>query len=150
MVRRARGLSLIEMMVTLTVMLLLAVGAAPFSAGWANQAAVNQSNALLRQGMGQLKALALRNPGAVAGGAASAVLISVPGKLCLRAQTPTALDCTGATWSATPSATISIAGVASQCIAMDSTGVVLAGGLACSTSLNYHIARGQESFDGTL
>jgi prepilin-type N-terminal cleavage/methylation domain-containing protein len=150
MVKRQRGLSLIEMMVTLTVMLLLAAGAAPFSSGWANQAAVNQSNALLRQGMGQLKALALRNPGAVAGGVASAVLISVPGKLCLQAQAPTTLDCTGATWSATPSATIRIAGAASQCIAMDSAGIVLAGGLACSASLSYSIARGQESFDGTL
>lgn len=150
MVMREHGLSLIEMMVTLTVMLLLAAGAAPFSAGWANQAAVNQSNALLRQGMGQLKALALRNPGAVAAGAASAVLISVPGKLCLQAQTPATLDCTGAAWSATPSAAISLGGAASQCIAMDSTGVVLAGGLACSTSLSYRIARGQESFDGTL
>ncbi len=150
MVTRESGLSLIEMMVTLTVMLLLAVGAAPFSSGWANQAAVNQSNALLRQGMGQLKALALRNPGAVAGGAASAVLISVPGKLCLHAVVPAALDCAGAAWSAAPSATISIAGAASQCIAMDSAGLVLAGGLACSTSLSYHIARGQETFDGTL
>lgn len=150
MVTRERGLSLIEMMVTLTVLLLLAAGAAPFASGWANQAAVNQSNALLRQGMGQLKALALRNPGAVSSSAASAVLISVPGKLCLQAQLPATLDCTGAAWSATPPATIRIAGSASQCIALASTGIVLAGNLGCSTLLSYHIARGQESFDGTL
>lgn len=150
MVTREHGLSLIEMMVTLTVMLLLAIGAAPFSSGWANQAAVNQSNALVRQGMGQLKALALRNPGAVAGGAASAVLISVPGQLCLQPQMPATLSCTGAAWSTTPSATVRIAGAASQCIAMDSTGLLLAGALGCSTSLSYRVTRGQEVFDGSL
>jgi len=103
--------------------------------------------------MGQLKAVALRNPAAASNSAPAAVLISLSGKLCLQSSLPTTLSCSGAIWSAVPGASISINGASSQCVAMSSTGVVIAGSLgstACTTTVSYTISKGNESFDGSL
>ncbi len=148
------GLSLIELMVTITIMMLLAMAVAPFSASWGRQAHMRQSHSLLMQGMGQLKALALRNPGASAGGAAAAVLISLPGKLCVSIGQPDALSCAAASWTADPPASIELNGLASQCVALDSAGMPVAlnvAGTVCDTALSFRIQRGSEDpIDGTL
>lgn len=148
------GLSLIELMVTVTIMMLLAMALAPFSASWGRQAQMRQSHSLLMQGMGQLKALALRNPGASGGGAAAAVLISLPGKLCVSVGQPEVLSCAAASWTADPPASIALNGQASQCVALDSAGTPLAlnlAGTVCDTALSFRIQRGSEDpIDGTL
>lgn len=146
------GFSMVEMMVTIAIMMLLAMAVAPFSVAWGNQAAVRQTQSLLNQAMGQMKATALRNPTA-ASATAAAVLVSIPGRLCVREGLPGSLDCSAFNWSAQPAAAITLNGAGSQCIAMDSAGIALAatvGGVACGTALSFSISKGSESSDGTL
>ncbi|MCV2355819.1 type II secretion system GspH family protein [Paucibacter sp. B2R-40] len=152
MVKSQAGVSMIELMVTIAIMMLLAMAVAPFSVAWGNQAAVRQTQSLLNQAMSQLEATALRNPTA-ASSTAAAVLVSVPGKLCVRAGLPAALDCSSFNWSAVPPAAIQLNGAASQCIALDSAGMSLGaavGGVACGTLMSFNIAKGSESSNGTL
>ncbi len=147
-----RGVSVIEMMVTVAIMMLLAMAVAPFSVAWGNQAAVRQTHSLLNQAMSQMKSTALRNPTA-ASATAAAVLVSIPGKLCVREGLPGALDCSVFNWSAVPPAAIKLNGANSQCIALDSAGLALSatvGGVACGTAMSFNIAKGSESSDGTL
>ncbi|MCV2360974.1 MULTISPECIES: type II secretion system protein [Roseateles] len=152
MVKSQAGLSMIELMVTIAVMMLLAMAVAPFSVAWGNQAAVRQTQSLLNQAMSQLKSTALRNPSA-ASATAAAVLISIPGKLCVREGLPGALDCSAFNWSAVPPAAIQLNAAASQCIALDSAGMSLSatvGGVACGTVMSFSISKGSESSNGTL
>ncbi|MCV2348506.1 type II secretion system protein [Paucibacter sp. Y2R2-4] len=149
------GLSLIEMMVSIAIMMLLALAVAPFASSWGSQAAVRQTQHMLQQAMSQLKASALRNPSGVSASAA-AVLVSVPGQLCVRDGLPAALDCGQAGqsgWTALPPASIKLNGAFSQCVALDSAGMPVAasiGGVNCGTSMSFSISKGTESSDGTL
>jgi type II secretory pathway pseudopilin PulG len=152
MVNSQTGISMIEMMVTIAIMMLLAMAVVPFSVAWGNQAAVRQTHSLLTQAMSQLKATALRNPTA-ASATASAVLVSVPGKLCVAAGLPGALDCGSFNWISQPPVAIKLNGAASQCLAMDSSGMALAatvGGTVCGTAMSFSISKGSETRDGTL
>ncbi|MEJ6004117.1 prepilin-type N-terminal cleavage/methylation domain-containing protein [Paucibacter sp. AS339] len=146
------GLSLIEMMVSITIMMLLALAVAPFASSWGSQAAVRQTQHMLQQAMSQLKANALRNPSGVSASAA-AVLISVPGQLCVLSGLPAALNCNQGGWVAQPPAGVTLNGALSQCIALDSTGmpvVATVGGVNCGTAMNFVISKGTESSNGTL
>ncbi len=149
------GLSLIEMMVSIAIMMLLALAVAPFAASWGSQAAVRQSQHMLQQAMSQLKASALRNPNGVSASAA-AVLVSVPGQLCVRHGVPNSLDCSQPAqnnWAAQPPASVKLNGALSQCVALDSAGMPVAasvGGVNCGTAMSFSISKGTESSDGTL
>jgi prepilin-type N-terminal cleavage/methylation domain-containing protein len=152
MVNTQAGFSIIELMVTIAIMMLLAMAVAPFSIAWGNQAAVRQTQSLLNQAMSQMKSTALRNPTA-ASATAAAVLVSIPGKLCVREGLPSALDCSTVNWSAVPPAAIQLNGAASQCIALDSAGMSLGatvGGVVCGTLMSFSITKGSESSSGTL
>jgi type II secretory pathway pseudopilin PulG len=152
MVNSQAGISIIELMVTVAIMMLLAMAVVPFSVAWGNQAAVRQTQSLLTQAMSQLKATALRNPTA-ASATAAAVLVSIPGKLCVDGGQPAALDCASFNWIAQPPVAIKLNGAASQCIALDSGGMALAatvGGVVCGTATSFSISKGSETSDGTL
>ena len=141
------------MMVTVTVMLLLAVAAAPFTSSWGSQASVRQTQTLLMQGMSQLKALALRNPSASSGNSAADVLVAVPGRLCVRPGVPAALDCSSVSWTSTPPASIKLNNASSQCVALDSGGMPVAatvGATVCGTALSFQVSKGSETSNGTL
>ncbi|THT98686.1 hypothetical protein E9531_14020 [Lampropedia puyangensis] len=60
-----RGVSLIELMVTITVMFFLLLVAVPLTASWIHSAQVGKSKGLLMQATSQAKAIALRNPARV-------------------------------------------------------------------------------------
>lgn len=155
------GLSLIEMMVSIAIMMLLALAVAPFASSWGSQAAVRQTQHMLQQAMSQLKASALRNPSGVSASAA-AVLVSVPGQLCVRNGLPATLACaqgaqinqgSQSNWSALPPASIKLNGALSQCVALDSAAMPVAvsiGGVVCGTAMSFSISKGTESSDGTL
>ncbi|MCV2366030.1 prepilin-type N-terminal cleavage/methylation domain-containing protein [Paucibacter sp. DJ1R-11] len=147
-----RGVSLIEMMVTVAVMMLLALAAAPFTSSWGSQASVRQTQTLLMQGMSQLKALALRNPAATSATAA-AVLVAVPGQLCVRQGIPATLDCSAVSWTSVPPASIKLNNATSQCVALDSSGSPVAatvGATVCGTALSFEVSKGTETSSGTL
>ena len=59
-----RGFTLIELMVTLAILAMLLLMAAPLAADWVHGARTLQARGTLVQGFENAKALALRNPGA--------------------------------------------------------------------------------------
>jgi prepilin-type N-terminal cleavage/methylation domain-containing protein len=151
--RQQRGLSLVELMVALAIAMLLAMVGTALNTAWADQSAVRQSDALLRQAMGELKALALRNAEGRPMGDAAAVLLHQPGRLCVHSGNPAAASCEGARWQASPRASIQLAEQDEGCLAMDSSGRVIdaqIGATACGSALDYRIQRNKESFDGSL
>lgn len=64
--RRWRGVTLVELMVTIAVMVLLGLMAVPYTLRWVYGAQVAESLGLAMQGYGHAKSLALRNPGQAA------------------------------------------------------------------------------------
>ncbi len=58
----SRGFSLIELMISLTVLALLALAAIPFSSAWLDAQHQSQLRNALLEGIAQARALALRNP----------------------------------------------------------------------------------------
>lgn len=157
MVRRAprsqHGLSLVELMVVLVIGLMLAMVGTALNAAWVDQAAVRQSQAQLRQGMAELKAQALRNPQGQPMGEVAAVLLSLPGRLCVHIGRPAEAVCEGARWHAGPQAAIQLAQQERSCLAMDSSGRVIdsqIGATACGSALNYRIQRNKETLDDSL
>ncbi|MCL7714512.1 prepilin-type N-terminal cleavage/methylation domain-containing protein [Stenotrophomonas mori] len=72
--RHQGGVSLIELMVTVAVMAVLAAAGTPFARGWMDSNRQMQARNLVWEGVSQARALALRNPGAVAAGDVAAWL----------------------------------------------------------------------------
>nr|WP_316639303.1 type II secretion system protein [uncultured Roseateles sp.] len=146
---RQAGFSLVELMVSVTIMLLLALATTPFTRAWADKAAVQQTQGQMRQALAQLRSQALRNASAASTGPA-AVLVSLQGRLCVFSGAPATLSCEAAGWSAVPKATITVNEVANQCLALDSAGLPLSstiGDTACTTNFVYKISRGAENPD---
>ncbi|WP_231512292.1 prepilin-type N-terminal cleavage/methylation domain-containing protein [Paucibacter sp. KBW04] len=147
------GLSLIETMVCVALMMILAAAATPFALAWADQAAVRQTHAQLRQGMSQLKATALQNPAGMRVEESAAVLLSLPGRLCVQAGAPQAMSCENAVWQATVPAQINIAGASTHCLALGNSGLPVEASLAdkaCASQMNYRVSRGKEISSGTF
>jgi prepilin-type N-terminal cleavage/methylation domain-containing protein len=63
---RARGFTLIELAVTLGVMAFLLLVGQPFLSGWVDGVRQLRARNQVLEGIGQVRALALRNPGALA------------------------------------------------------------------------------------
>ena len=63
-----RGFTLIELMVTLAILAMLLLMAAPLAADWVHGARTLQARGTLVQGFENAKALALRNPCAIGSG----------------------------------------------------------------------------------
>ncbi|MBT9501249.1 MAG: prepilin-type N-terminal cleavage/methylation domain-containing protein [Burkholderiaceae bacterium] len=148
--RRQAGFSMVELMVTVTIMLLLALATTPFTRAWADKAAVQQTQGQMRQALAQLRSQALRNASAASTGPA-AVLVSLQGRLCVFSGAPATLSCESAGWSAVPPAAITVNEATSQCLALDSAGLPLSstiGDTACATDFVYKISRGAENPDG--
>ncbi|TBW55429.1 prepilin-type N-terminal cleavage/methylation domain-containing protein [Marinobacter halodurans] len=75
MVRRyERGLSLIELMVVMTIIMILALLAAPLGAGWVKSTHLNHAHDVLKEAYATARALALRNTANVSGNAVAATL----------------------------------------------------------------------------
>lgn len=86
--RAHHGFTLVELMVVLTILALLLLMAAPLATDWVSSARTHQSRATLVQFHAQAKALALRNPCAVAEDAVAMEIeaSSQEGQVMLRAR----------------------------------------------------------------
>jgi type IV pilus assembly protein PilA len=156
----ARGFTLVEVMVSLAVMLILFLAAVPMTISWSNSAKQRDAAGLLQQGLSRAKALALRNPGAVAAGQPSVALCLSGGTISLlRLQPDATFNCTPAAeadlqWSAAvPSAaSIKIDGADFHCLALDNRGLpVTVGDCVATSSGTFNVVVGSEdSLDVTL
>jgi len=153
---RVQGLTLIELLVTITILVMLLMTAVPFTLDWGRSAKTLEAKGALVQAYGHTKALALRNPCRIAENAspstAANLQISTDGTtVALTVQPPT--GCSYAhNWSANlPSGvTLTIGGVAPVSgtpvnIALDNRGMP-------AGATGYVISRGgtQNDETGTL
>ncbi|MGE6333490.1 pilus assembly FimT family protein [Stenotrophomonas sp. NPDC077659] len=78
---RQQGVTLIELMITLSIVAFLLMAAAPFGAHWVQSNRQMQARSLLWEGVSQARAIALRNPQARAMGTPAATLQMRAGQL---------------------------------------------------------------------
>lgn len=153
--KRSRGFSLIELMITLAVLgILLAVGV-PLTRAWSDSAYQREAAGLLQQGISRTKATALRNEGGVQNSAPAAVLcLSSQSLKLFKLDKGQGIDCSATSnslWSAAlpSSATIKVQGSNFTCVAFDNRGLV-AKGTACSTTTLQVLAGDESAFDVPL
>jgi len=72
--RRQQAFTLVELMVTLSIMAFLLMACTPFLTGWTHSRQIKDAQSKLLSGYGLAKALALRNPDAVQSNQAAAGL----------------------------------------------------------------------------
>lgn len=69
-----KGITLIELMITILIIGLLAVAASPFTSGWVKDARVAEGAAMLEEAVGRAKAAAMRNTARVTGDSPASML----------------------------------------------------------------------------
>lgn len=147
MVNTRAGFSLIELLVTISILaILLAIGV-PLTTTWVQRARVSEATSKLSQAYGLALALAQRNPNGSAQGAAAAGLKLVDQGVLVCAGDPTscAAGSTAVKWKATfPSnAAVAIGASGVKTLALDNTGIPLA-------TSDFTVSCGNESESGTL
>ena len=73
---RERGLSLIELMVTLTIMMVITLIAVPLTSGWVKNTHLNHAHDVILEGFATARALALQNPANATGTGTAASLVA--------------------------------------------------------------------------
>jgi len=157
MVRRraSRGFTMIELMVTLFIIALLALMAAPLGSAWVRSAQVRLTVHRLAEAMAQAKALALRNPNAAKDDEPAALLLSAGSQLCVLGTIPGGFDCSDpVVWTAKTQAPVTLNGQATQCVALNNQALTVSamiGQVTCGSSLSYVVDSGStEAASGTL
>ncbi|WP_286974290.1 type II secretion system protein [Pseudomonas sp.] len=141
---KTRGFTLVELMVTVTVMSVILLAAVPLTMGWSSSARQLETANLLKQGVSRAKATALRNPGGVG-------LESPAAALCLSNDTLSLVrqDKAG-TFSCSPSnssysiwsakvpegVAVQVGGADFQCLAMDNRGLAVNQSGCATTAAN--------------
>lgn len=123
---RARGFSLVELMVTLAIVAVLGLLAVPFTAAWVQGSRQEEVRGALAQAVGQARALALRNPAGLPPGAPAACVRRAAAALEV-VQPAAAQDCAAApvVWRTPLDAGVGLhdaTGAAFACVAFDSRG----------------------------
>lgn len=140
-----KGFSLIELMITVTVMGLLLFMGASLSTGWTDSAHQQQAKSLVEEGISRARSVALRNPDAVQEGAPAIGLCLNNQILSIVRQSSSNLDCTSTSstllWSTILPNDIIIKEASNSnrflCLGMDSRGLLLPddlGNQQCSLS----------------
>ncbi|GGI21678.1 pilus assembly FimT family protein [Oxalicibacterium faecigallinarum] len=98
---RVQGLTLIEILVTLTILVALLMTAVPFTLDWGHSAKTLEAKGTLIQAYSHAKALALRNPcGASAVNNAASLEITINSPIDLAIKTPACTYTDTHSWSA--------------------------------------------------
>ncbi|MES2532155.1 MAG: prepilin-type N-terminal cleavage/methylation domain-containing protein [Pseudomonadota bacterium] len=148
---RSRGFTLVELMVTLTIMALLLAAAVPLTTTWLNGTRVQDAQSRLLQGYSIGKAIALRNPTqAQVPDAAAGLKLTSDGTLLACAGDPAASSCApgkaAVRWQTVLPAGITIVlggNAATRTLAIDNTSLPLG-------TASFLISKGNENASGTL
>lgn len=154
--KQLAGLTLIELAVTLVILAFLAMVAAPFSMAWANNAAVAQALATVREADTRARAVALRNPKGIADATLPAAMI----KLDASANTFSLYSCDAnpctttsgnLAWKASiPSgASVQLSGSSSANVNYNNRGLALDSS-GNTVALTYSISKGSSTEEGQL
>lgn len=148
---QSQGISLIELMVTIALMIILTLIGLPLTKAWGDSARQREAAGVLAEGLGRAKALAMRNPGGIEDTAKPSGYACLTGSTIAVARTDLGGACGKGQldWSGTIPTEASAklpSGSAFQCVAYNSRGEALAiviNGLACTTA-SPEILLGQE------
>jgi len=139
MVSRAqRGMSLIELMVTVTLMCIIALVGVPLTKAWVDSAHQREAAGILAEGLGRARALAMRNPGGIADPAQPGAFVCLTGSTVAVARPDQSTACGKGTlaWSASLpiGSSIALPGKAAfHCVAYSARGAALAVDVASAT-----------------
>ena len=157
--RRQQAFTLVELMVTLSIMAFLLMASTPFLAGWTHSRQIKDAQSKLLSGYGLAKALALRNPDAAQSNQVAAGLKLETGTSLRTVYVckgdPSSADCasSGASvlWSADFSSSVALTLGGSSVTASSETTVGLNNrGLPTTGAvLTYTLARGASANDAT-
>ncbi|MBD8495544.1 prepilin-type N-terminal cleavage/methylation domain-containing protein [Pseudomonas syringae] len=138
--KRNRGFTLIELMITLAVFSLMVTMGAQLTRSWVDSARQRDVAGLLKQGISRAKATALRNPGGALNSWPAAALCRSGQVLKLYSVTDQAsINCASTSnilWQASlpGAATIQAGGTDISCVAFNSRGLPVNGSASCTTS----------------
>ena len=152
----ARGFTLIEIAVTLTLTVAATLVAAPLAVAWVDSSRVVETRAVLQQAVSRAKAMALRNSAGVTGDTPAATLCAVQGVVHVHQGLPAQCG-DGSAWRQDipggARTQVLLDGAALGCLALANTGrpVPLAfGGADCAEGMAFEITRGDERVAGQL
>nr|WP_274597982.1 prepilin-type N-terminal cleavage/methylation domain-containing protein [Pseudomonas fluorescens] len=147
-VNNQQGFTLIELMVTVTILGILCAMAAPFTGQWVDKNHVSQASSQLSEAYGRAKAAALRNRQAVLQGNAASLVCIDTAKLSIHEGmegVASAKCTTTATWTAAIPKNVSIRDATGpvSCIAFDNRGLqIKPDDSACSDQTLLTLSRG--------
>jgi len=157
--RRQQAFTLVELMVTLSIMAFLLMACTPFLAGWTHSRQIKDAQSKLLSGYGLAKALALRNPDAAQSNQVAAGLKLETGTnlrtVYVCKGDPSSADCasSGASvlWSADFPSSVALTLGGSSVTASSATTVGLnnRGVPTTGAVLTYTLARGASANDAT-
>jgi prepilin-type N-terminal cleavage/methylation domain-containing protein len=155
MVKKNKGVTLIELMVGIAIIAILLAAGTPLAIGWINSSKMQQTVSVIKQGMTIAKSKSLQNPSAAKGNELSSVLIAKDAELCVYDKKPASMACnlTGVVWKATTPGTFLLNGANPQCIALNNAGMAVSdtiGTTVCGTALTYSASKGNENDQGDL
>jgi prepilin-type N-terminal cleavage/methylation domain-containing protein len=136
--RRQRGMSLIELMVTITLMLIICLAGLPLTKAWVDSAHQREAAGMLAEGLGRAKALAMRNPGGIADPTQPAAFVCLSGSTVAVARPDQSSACGKGTlaWSTSlpgGSSIVQSDNTAFHCVAYSARGAALAVDVASTT-----------------
>jgi prepilin-type N-terminal cleavage/methylation domain-containing protein len=157
--RQQQAFTLVELMVTLSIMAFLLMACTPFLAGWTHSRQIKDAQSKLLSGYGLAKALALRNPDAMQSNQAAAGLKLETGTSLRTVYVckgdPSSANCasSGSTvlWSANfpSSVALTLGGASVTASSATSVGLNNRGLPTTGAVLSYTLARGGSANDAT-
>ncbi|SFE32730.1 Tfp pilus assembly protein FimT [Dyella marensis] len=131
-------MSLIELMVTITLMFVICLVGLPLTKAWVDSAHQREAAGILAEGLGRAKALAMRNPSGIADPAQPGAFVCLSGNTIAVARPDQSTACGKGTlaWSATlptGSSIVLASKAAFHCVAYSARGAALAMDVAAAT-----------------
>lgn len=141
---RVRGVTLIELMMTLVIFGLIVAASLALGKGWLDGNNVTKGAGLVQQGYSVAKTTAMRNPNAATGSTPAAMLCLSNGVFNVYLGS----SCTGTIlWTGTlpHNTTVTASAATPSCFAFTNQGRITAGSASCSTATTYTVGVGSSN-----